>query len=173
MNALLLAIALLNVETTLPPGAAHRYEVSLKRGQSADVVVQQKGVDVVVELRAPNGALLDEVDGPTGRNGDERFEIFAKDAGRYAVTVRPFDAKEPAGTYRIEVKEIRGVAATRALLDARRDARNRAGAWLRERADVEWPAGPPCRGPRARPRAPPARCPPPRRASGPPHRRLR
>jgi erythromycin esterase len=121
-------------ETTLGPGAAHEYELQLRRGESADVVVQQKGVDVVVELRAPNGVLVDEIDGPTGRNGDERVEIIAAEGGPYRLTVRPYGAGEPAGAYRIEVRAVRSVAATGALLQARAAARARATDWLRARS---------------------------------------
>jgi erythromycin esterase len=118
----------------LPPGATHAYEVRLKRGESAEVIVEQKGVDVVVELHAPNGTLLDEVDAPTGRNGEERVEILATETGRYGIVVRPYAANEPAGAYVIDVRELRGVAATRALLQSRQDARDRAAEWLRARS---------------------------------------
>src|ERR1043166_8976582 len=121
-------------EAALQPGAAHRYELQLRRGESADVVVQQKGIDVVLEHRAPGGALLDEVDGPTGRNGDERAEIIANESGTYTITVRPYDGHEPAGRYRIEIAEVRSAAATRALLQTRREARDRATDWLRAHA---------------------------------------
>jgi erythromycin esterase len=135
MHAIALLFALLtnhaSHEAALQPGEAHRYELQLRRGESADVVVQQKGIDVVVELRGPGGALLDAVDGPTGRNGDERAEIVAGESGTYAITVRPYDGNEPAGRYRIEIAEVRSVAATRAVLQTRREERGRAAAWLR------------------------------------------
>ncbi|HEX8170775.1 MAG TPA: erythromycin esterase family protein [Thermoanaerobaculia bacterium] len=116
----------------LSPGGADTYDVKLRRGQSADVVVQQQGVDVVVELRAPDGTLLDEIDGPTGRNGAERAEIVAATGGTYRVRIRPFDANEPAGNYDIHTT-IRSVAETRALLETRRRARAEAAEWLRAR----------------------------------------
>lgn len=135
MHAIALLFTLLTnhaaQEAALQPGAAHRYELQLRRGESADVVVQQQGIDVVVELRAPDGTLFDVVDGPTGRNGDERTEIVAGEDGTYAIVVRPYDANEPAGRYRIEIAQVRSAAATRALLQARREARGRATEWLR------------------------------------------
>src|ERR1044071_1257133 len=86
-------------QVTINPGAVHDYELPLRRGESAVVVVRQQGVDVVVELRGPAGALVDEVDGPTGRSGDEIVEIMAAESGRYSLRVRPYDANEPAGNY--------------------------------------------------------------------------
>jgi erythromycin esterase-like protein len=139
MNALLLAIATMLTnhtphEATLTPGSAHTYELRLRRGESADVVVRQKGVDVIVELRAPNGRVLDEIDGPTGRMGDEHVEIIANERGAYRLTVRPFDANEPSGTYAIELQTVRSVDATSALLAVRHAARDRAADWLRTRS---------------------------------------
>jgi len=118
--------------TLLTPRASNDYEVALRRGESAEVIVHQHGIDVVVELRSPRGTLLDAVDGPTGREGDERVEIIATESGRYRLHVRPFDAKETSGTYTVEMEQ-RTAAATRALLQARRNARDLASAWLRER----------------------------------------
>jgi erythromycin esterase len=147
MHAIALLFTLLtnhaSQEAALQPGAAHRYELRLRRGESADVVVQQKGIDVVVDIRGPGGALLDEIDGPTGRNGDERAEIIAAESGTYTVTVRPYDEHEPAGRYRIEVAEVRSAAATRAMLEARAVARGRATAWLRAYSAPLSPDAPP------------------------------
>jgi erythromycin esterase len=119
---------------TLDPGQVHDYELRLARGQSADVVVRQKGVDVVVEVRTPKGTLIAAVDGPTGRGGEEQVEIVAAEAGAYAIRVRPFSPREPAGAYEIEVKAVRNAAATRALLARRKAARDEATAWLRVRS---------------------------------------
>ena len=127
MPAILLA-------TLLTASTPNEYELPLKRGESADVVVHQHGIDVVVELRSPRGTLLDVVDGPTGREGDERVEIIAAESGRYRLHVRPFDSKETSGTYTVELQARRTVAATRALLQTRRKARDEASAWLRERS---------------------------------------
>jgi erythromycin esterase len=103
----------------------------LQRGESAELVVHQRGVDVVVDVRSPRGKLLDSVDGPTGRNGDERVEIIADESGPYGIEVRPFDDGEPAGVYGLEVTALRDARATAALLRTRREARDAAARWLR------------------------------------------
>lgn len=84
--------------------------------------MQQQGVDVVVELRDPSGKLLDIIDGPTGRSGDEKLEIIAAATGDYALRVRAYDKNEPAGKYTIRVEPIRSLAATRELLGQRPEA---------------------------------------------------
>jgi erythromycin esterase len=123
---------ILLLATLLTPHTSNDYDVALRRGESAEVIVHQHGIDVIVELRSPHGALLDAVDGPTGREGDERVEIIATESGRYRIHVRPFDANETSGTYTVEVNQ-RTAAATRTLLQTRRHARDLASAWLRER----------------------------------------
>lgn len=128
MNPILLLLT-----TLLTAHTPDNYDLPLKRGESAEILVHQHGIDVVVELRSPRGTLLEVVDGPTGREGDERIEIIAAESGRYRIHVRPYDAKETAGTYAVEVNALRSVAVTRALLQARRDARDRATVWLRAR----------------------------------------
>ena len=136
---LLLAVALapgMTRHVTLQKGGSDTYALQLKRGESAAIVVHQQGVDVVVEVISPAGALLDSVDGPTGRNGDENVEIIAATSGEYQLRIRPYDANEPAGDYTLEVTAVRSVAATQALLESRRSARNQAAAWLKPRSEV-------------------------------------
>jgi len=139
MTTILLAIALLagsSREAALQPGETHEYTLRLHRAESVQAVVRQQGVDVVVELRDPTGQLLDIIDGPTGRNGDEQVEIFAAATGDYSLRVRPYDKHEPAGKYTIRVEKIRNVAATRDLLRQRREAREQATAWLSTRSSA-------------------------------------
>ncbi|MGH9948647.1 MAG: erythromycin esterase family protein [Pyrinomonadaceae bacterium] len=122
------------LEQTLKPGVSHAYAVRLERGESAEVVVRQQGVDVIVDVRNPAGKLLDSIDSPTGRNGDETVEIIAQESGIYGITVRPFDSNEPAGGYRLEVRALRDARETTELLRTRREARNAAAQWLRPRS---------------------------------------
>jgi erythromycin esterase-like protein len=137
MTTVIVAIALLagtSREVALQPGEVHEYTLRLQRGESVRAIVRQQGVDVVVELRDPTGKLLDVIDGPTGRNGDEQLEIFAGATGDYSLRIRPYDKNEPAGKYTIVVEKIRDVAATRNLLRRRSEAREEAAAWLRARS---------------------------------------
>jgi erythromycin esterase len=122
------------LEATLKPGSAHDYALRLARGESAEIVVHQQGVDVVVELKSPGGKVFDTIDSPTGRNGDEVVEIIAQESGAYGLQVRPFDSNEPAGSYRLEVKALRDVRETAELLGTRREARSAAAQWLRPRS---------------------------------------
>ena len=129
------------LEATLKPGSAHDYALRLARGESAEIVVHQQGVDVVVDVRNPGGKLLDSVDGPTGRTGDEVVEIIAEESGTYSLQVRPYDNSEPSGSYRLEVMALRGTDETMRLLRTRREARSAATQWLRPRSVAIAPSG--------------------------------
>jgi len=121
-------------EVALKPGDVHEYSLPLVRGESAEIVVRQQGVDVIVELKSPAGKLLDSIDSPTGRTGDEVVEILAEETGTYGLLVRPYDRSEPAGGYRLEVRALRGTAETAELLEKRTRARMAAAEWLRPRS---------------------------------------
>ncbi len=121
-------------DTLLAPGAIHRYVMTLGRGESVNVVVTQMGVDVVVDIHSPSGALLGTVDSPNGRQGDEPVEIIAAESGAYRIEVKPFDEREPVATYRLRVTARRDAAGTSALLAARKAERDSAAAWLRVRS---------------------------------------
>jgi erythromycin esterase len=120
-----------DLEASLKPGVSHEYALRLARGESAVVVVKQQGVDVIVNLMSPAGKLLDSIDSPNGRNGDEVVEIIAQESGVYRIVVLPFDANEPAGSYRLGVKALRGTDETTQLLRTRRESRQEAVRWLR------------------------------------------
>jgi erythromycin esterase len=118
------------LEKNLPARAAHQYALRLGRNESAEIVIRQQGVDVVVQVRSPSGKLLDEIDSPTGRNGDEVVEIISEEDGVYHLLVRPYDQNEPAGVYRLQVRALRGTRETTELLNQRREARSEATKWL-------------------------------------------
>jgi erythromycin esterase len=88
-----------SLERELKPGEAHVYLVPLAVGESALIVVNQMGVDVVVEARDPAGKIIASVDSPNGRNGDEPVLLESDGRGTFTLRVRPFDANEPAAKY--------------------------------------------------------------------------
>src|SRR5262245_58134343 len=98
-----------NIQEKIKPQTTNDYLLNLQSGESAEIVVVQQGVDVVVEIRNPTGTLLNSIDSPTGRNGDEVAEIIAQETGTYRITVRPFDLNEPAGSYQLETRALRSI----------------------------------------------------------------
>jgi len=102
----------------------------MESGESILIIVKQEGLDVVIDVTAAGGTLLDSVDSPTGRNGDEAVEIFAKERGDFRLRVRPIDEQEPVGKYRLIVKEKRSREESTAILASRQKARDEATKWL-------------------------------------------
>ncbi len=87
------------VERELRGGEKHDYPLRLDAGEYALVVVEQRGIDVVVGAYAPDGAKIAEVDSPNGANGPEPVPIAATRSGSYRIEVRSFDAKAQPGRY--------------------------------------------------------------------------
>ncbi|HJP85732.1 MAG TPA: erythromycin esterase family protein [Gemmatimonadaceae bacterium] len=127
-------------DSTLTAGAVHDYQLRLKAGESANLVVTQKGVDVVVEVRSETGTLVSTFDSPNGRNGPEPVEIVADKGGSLTIRVRPFDNREPVGQYHLDVTALRSATATSAMMRARQLARDSATSWLARRS-AAIPAG--------------------------------
>lgn len=99
------------VERELKGGEAHFYGVRLEAEQYLHLVVEQKGIDVVVSLVAPDGKQLIEIDSPNGIYGPEPVSIVAEAEGEYRVKVRSLDEKAAPGRYEIKLKELRGASA--------------------------------------------------------------
>lgn len=91
------------IEHELASSQRHNYTVNLKPNQIARVIVEQRGVDVVVSVISPEGKKLFDVDSPTGTQGDETATIFATQTGAYRVEIRALDAKAPVGKYEIRL----------------------------------------------------------------------
>lgn len=94
------------VEREIRPGDRHVYRVDLGRGDLLAASVQQKGIDLVVEVVGPDGQKLLEVDSPTGADGRESLVFLARGAGSHALAIRPLDAKRPVGHYTITLDEL-------------------------------------------------------------------
>ena len=95
------------IEQAMEGRQVHTYQLDLNEGQYVRIIVEQRGVDVVVGLRSADGALIYEVDSPNGTAGTEEIPYVVKRAGRYLVTVGSFDEKAPAGKYEVRLSELR------------------------------------------------------------------
>ena len=122
------------IERRIAPGQTHRFTIYLGKGESAEIIVLQAGVDVAVEVRDPARRLLDTVDSPNGRQGPEPVTIFAASTGTYTIDVRPLGGNEPEGMVRISLETRRSQSATSALLQQRRARRQEATNWFRPRS---------------------------------------
>ena len=97
------------IERALSAGQTHSYSVSLEQDQLLQLVVDQRGIDVVVRVFSPAGKRLGEFDSPNGTDGPENVSVIANAAGVYRIDVLPLGQNEsPApGRYEIKIVELR------------------------------------------------------------------
>ena len=96
------------VERMLAPGQTHEFTVTLEENTFIQLVVEQKGIDVVVKVFSSQGKPLGEFDSPNGNDGPENVSFVGTAAGTYRVTVSPLDAaNSTSGGYQIKILELR------------------------------------------------------------------
>lgn len=102
-------------------GQRIRFALELAEGEYANLAVEQRGIDFVVRLLAPDGKTLSEVDSELRLTGTETVEIVASTAGVYTIEIEGKFKGLPAGRYQIKVVEKRPASdKDRALEQARR-----------------------------------------------------
>jgi CHAT domain-containing protein/Tfp pilus assembly protein PilF len=99
------------IERDLAGGQSHSYQLTLDAGQYVKLVVDQRGVDVVVHLSGPDGRQFMEFDSESRSRGKEIVEQVAEAAGSYRLTVQSKQKGTPAGGYEIRVEEVRTATA--------------------------------------------------------------
>jgi CHAT domain-containing protein/Tfp pilus assembly protein PilF len=95
------------IERELASGDVHAYHITLASEQYLRVIVNQRGVDVVVTVFAPDGRQIAEVDSPIGTQGPESISVIAEDSGDYRLEVRAFDKQAAPGRYEVHIEEQR------------------------------------------------------------------
>jgi CHAT domain-containing protein/tetratricopeptide (TPR) repeat protein len=99
------------IERELAGGQSHSYQMALASGQYVKLLVNQRGIDVVVALFAPDGRKVNEVDSPNGTTGPETISAIAEIAGTYRVEVRSLEQIAKIGRYEIDIEALRAATA--------------------------------------------------------------
>ena len=92
------------IERELKGDEAHSYSLALTAGQYLNVVVEQKGIDVVVTLFDSKNKKLAEVDSPNGTQGAEPLSMIIETTGNYRLEVRSPEKTAAAGRYEVKIK---------------------------------------------------------------------
>jgi len=81
----------------------------LDQNQFAQVVVDQRGIDVIVRVFSPDGKTLGEFDSPNGANGPENVSVVAVTPGNYSLEITPLSQAEDIapGSFEIRMTELR------------------------------------------------------------------
>ena len=93
------------LEPAIAAGETHLYTLNLNAGQYAHVVLDQRGVDVVTSIFAPDGTKLVQVDFPNANYGPEPVFLVAETAGAYRIEVRSASTKP--GRYEVKLEQLR------------------------------------------------------------------
>ncbi|MEW6735513.1 MAG: tetratricopeptide repeat protein [Acidobacteriota bacterium] len=95
------------IERELAGSEVHSYKVRLTASQFINVVVEQKGIDVVATLVGVDGKQLMEVDSPNGTQGPEPVLFITEVIGPYRLEVSSLEKTATVGQYEIEIAELR------------------------------------------------------------------
>src|SRR6266508_2571527 len=99
------------VERELSGGQSHSYKIAMVSGQYLHVVVEQRGIDVVVALFAPDGKKIIEAESQHLIEGSQTVSAIAEAPGAYLVEVRSPEKTARTGRYEIKVGELRAATA--------------------------------------------------------------
>ena len=87
----------------------HSYTVNLDEGQFLSLSIEQRDVDVITKVFAPNGALLGEFDTPTSGRGTELIRIGAETLGDYRFDIYTLSAGAEPGQYTLQQTALRSI----------------------------------------------------------------
>ena len=89
-------------------GEEHTYQVTFSAGQHARVVVEQKGIDVVLALFGTDGKQVLEVDNNlSGTRGMEVISLVTDVGGNYVLKVRSLEQGAAVGRYELRIEDLR------------------------------------------------------------------
>jgi tetratricopeptide (TPR) repeat protein len=108
------------IERRLAIGDEHLYRITLAAGECAEVIVDQRGIDVVVRARREGGTGDVEFQEEVRPIGQERVDVVADEGGAYILAIATSHGIY-SGTYAIRVAVRRAATdSDRSMHDARR-----------------------------------------------------
>lgn len=91
-------------ERELSGGEKHTYLLGFKANDFVKLVVEQKGIDVVVRLLGPDGKVNQERDSRNGNQGLEPLSLIVEQAGTYILEVVAVEKTAKAGKYELNLE---------------------------------------------------------------------
>jgi CHAT domain-containing protein/Tfp pilus assembly protein PilF len=108
------------IQRHLARGEEHRYQLPLAAGEFARVIVEQKGIDVIVEVRDPDDHAIDEFQEEIRPFAEEGVDVVAGESGTHTLAIRPADGAAHPGDYTIRLDSRRPAGAgDRAMQESR------------------------------------------------------
>jgi CHAT domain-containing protein len=93
------------LERQLAPGAEQIYRLAIPAGECVSVLLQQRGMDVAIEVRDADGGVLSDVQDDVRPVGRELVDVCADVQGTYTLEVRRTPGISAAGSYSIRISE--------------------------------------------------------------------
>lgn len=107
------------VERELVGGQEHLYRVVMGAGEYAALSVDQRGIDVVVQVLGPDGKSIADFDAEVRPQGREFAGLVADGAANYGVRIKAKYPRADAARYEIRLVEVRpAVERDRAAFEA-------------------------------------------------------
>ena len=77
------------IERELGRRQEHLYQLRLTKDECASVIVEQRGIDVRVQARRPDGSVIADFQPEMRRHGQEQIDVVAGAAGTYRLAITP------------------------------------------------------------------------------------
>ena len=107
------------IERPLAPREEHRYQLAMTAGEFVSVIVEQRGIDVIVQARRPDGSAIADFQQEIRRQGEEQVDVVADADGTYILAVKAGPGIA-SGSYAIRVAGRRAATdADRSMQEAR------------------------------------------------------
>jgi CHAT domain-containing protein len=116
------------VERLLSRGDDHQYRLTLKAGECIRVVVEQRGIDVAVQMRDGAGNVIAEVDDEVRPRGEEQVVLVADISGVFTIAISASPVAMAIGAYAIRIEGRRQATGDDRLLQHSRRLRTIADA---------------------------------------------
>jgi len=96
-----------SVERQLAGGESHEYQLPLADGQFAGLTVEQRGIDVLIQVLDTAGSVIAEFDSEPRKQGREFAGVVADSAQEYRLRIKPVYSRQAAGRYAVRLSEVR------------------------------------------------------------------
>ncbi|HMI52112.1 MAG TPA: CHAT domain-containing tetratricopeptide repeat protein [Candidatus Saccharimonadales bacterium] len=100
------------IDREIAGGQKQSYDLPLEAGQYVSITVDQRGIDLAIDLYDPARRLLVSFAYHQKRFAEEKVEFVAEASATYRLVVRPSYFGSPAARYRLKVNEIRSANET-------------------------------------------------------------
>ena len=100
------------ISAEITDNASHLYSIDLKKEQYVLLKLVQKGIDIKIETKDPDGGTLSEFDSPNGTWGPEYISIISTAKGTYTLEAQPFDESQVSGKYDLKILKLEPKAVT-------------------------------------------------------------